>query len=211
VEVPSWMLSADDTDKRPVRSMEKPVSLNSIRVVHPINIPGQGVKDVIVKKMTRINTRKDEATGKVVFERCISGFRHAIIPLPESEPETYKDFDADTLRIDVEQKTFVPTLLRPPIPIKVIDELRNKFSVFRTRHDPEYIAAKMEEERLKEEKKKSVKEMLTPLKEANRLERKLKRAQGKGKLTQKMLLRIGQAIAEKRGLSFELKEQANVA
>ncbi len=84
------------------------------------------------------------------------------------------------------------------MPMSVIDELRNKYSKFRTRHDPEYIAAKMEEDRQKEESKKLMRQMSTPLKEINRRERKLRKAKGKGVLTRPMLERIGEVIARKR-------------
>jgi large subunit ribosomal protein L24 len=81
--------------------------------------------------------------------------------------------------------------------------LRNKYSIFRTRHDPEYIAAKMKEDEEKEEKKKLIEQMRTPLKEINRLERKMKRAKGKGKLTEEMMERIGKVIAMKRQLQLD--------
>ncbi len=106
--------------------------------------------------------------------------------------------------MEVEQKTFVPTLLRPPMPSSVIDELRNRYSVFRTRHDSEYIAKKIREEEEKEEKKMLIKKMRTPIKEINRLEKKMKKAKGKGKLTDDMLEKIGKVMAEKRQLQLQL-------
>ena len=126
------------------------------------------------------------------------------VPWPATQPKERKDFPGDTLRLEVESKTFVPTLLHPPIPGSVIDELRNKYSAFRTRHDPEYIAAKMQEDAEKEEKKKLTDQMMTPLREANRLERKLKKAKGEGKLTDAMKERIGRLIAEKRQFASEI-------
>jgi large subunit ribosomal protein L24 len=109
---------------------------------------------------------------------------------------------SDTLRMEVEEKTFVPSLLSPPMPGSVIDELRNKYSIFRTRHDPEYISAKMAEDEAAEAKKALSKTMRTPLGEINRLERKLRRAKGKGKLTDQMLERIGAVIASKKQLQL---------
>jgi large subunit ribosomal protein L24 len=128
------------------------------------------------------------------------------VPWPAKEdkpPKLKEDTPSDTHRIDVDVKTFIPTLLRPPIPRSVIDELRNKFSVFRTRHEPEYIAKKEAEEQEKLEKKKTIKAMRTPLMDAKRKERKLKKMKGKGKLTPEMLERLGKAIAEKKGLHLK--------
>ena len=90
------------------------------------------------------------------------------------------------------------------MPGSVIDELRNKYSIFRTRHDPEYIAAKMKEDEEKVKKNKLIEKMRTPLKEINRLERKMKKAKGKGKLTEDMLEKIGKVIAEKRQRQLDL-------
>lgn len=49
--------------------------------------------------------------------------------------------DADTLRYEVDAQTWTPTLLRAPLPTPVIDELRGKYSVFRTRHDEAFVKA----------------------------------------------------------------------
>lgn len=60
------------------------------------------------------------------------------------------DGEMDTSRVDVEASTFVASLGEPPMPSTVIDELRNKYSKFRTRHDPEYLRQKMLEDYQKE-------------------------------------------------------------
>lgn len=105
--------------------------------------------------------------------------------------------------MDVEAKTFVPSLLTPPMPRSVIDELRNRYSIFRTRHDPEYLEKKQKEEDEKLEKKKLAKKMRTPLNEANRKARKERKKLGKGKLTPDMLEKIGQVIAGRKNLVID--------
>lgn len=60
------------------------------------------------------------------------------------------DGEMDTSRVDIEASTFVASLKEPPMPSTVIDELRNKYSRFRTRHDPEYLREKMLEDYQKE-------------------------------------------------------------
>lgn len=59
----------------------------------------------------------------------------------KKEPGTPEDptTPSDTLRLDVDTQTWIPTLLRAPLPSVVLDELRGKYSVFRTRHEPEYL------------------------------------------------------------------------
>ncbi|KAJ5085550.1 hypothetical protein N7532_010321 [Penicillium argentinense] len=79
------------------------------------------------------------------FTRYISGI-DVEIPWPtESAPEV-KDGEYDTLRYEVDQETWVPSLDNAPFPSSVLDELRNKYSRFRTRHDPEYVKEKVMEE-----------------------------------------------------------------
>ncbi|TVY55913.1 54S ribosomal protein L40, mitochondrial [Lachnellula cervina] len=203
VEIPQYMIGPDEQDTRPIRTMEKPVSVKSVRLVYPLTDAETGItRDVIVKKVVTSGMWFDKHKGTATWSRIIPGL-DIKIPWPKKESVKNKDEPDDTLRIDVETKTFVPTLLRPPMPGSVIDELRNKFSVFRTRHEPEYIAAKEEEDRLKEERKRTSKQMRTPLKEANRLERKAKKALGKGKLTEEMLEKIGELVSQKRQLAME--------
>jgi large subunit ribosomal protein L24 len=203
VAVPKYMISAEDDDKRAVRSVEKPVPLSSVRLIFPLTDPETGVtRDVIVKKLVNSKIWHDRHLGTTRWSRMIPGL-NIKVPWPRKQPREHEEYAADTLRIDVEVRNFVPTLLTPPMPGSVIDELRNKYSVFRTRHDAEYIAAKMKEDEEKEAAKKLSEQMRTPLKEVNRRERKLRKAKGKGKLTREMLEKIGQVIAKKRQIALD--------
>ncbi|KAG4305114.1 hypothetical protein PORY_001284 [Pneumocystis oryctolagi] len=56
------------------------------------------------------------------------------INLPKDEKEheqRYKEYKNDTKAADVWEKTFIPTLYSPPIPLSIEDELRNKYSKYR--------------------------------------------------------------------------------
>lgn len=220
------LANEQEQDKRPIRSMEQPVPFSWIKLVTRLRNAETGrLEDVVCREVetTRAKYEKKQFGGvKVSFKRFITmeDGKKIFIAFPgegrknrgeksEDGPDAAKDTPADTLRLEVEQKSFVPTLLRPPMPGGVIDELRNKFSVFRTRHDPEYIAKKMEEDKEKEEKKKLIQKMRTPIKEINRLEKKMKKAKGKGKLTKEMLERIGKVIADKRQLQLGMAAKIN--
>lgn len=204
------MITPEDPDQRPVRAMETPISLTSIRLVYPLTNPETGLtRDVIVKKVISSKIWFDRRTGGHKWTRLIPGLNIAI-PWPKKTPVEHKDGPNDTLRIEVEERTFVPTMLHPPMPSSVIDELRNKFSKFRTRHDPEYIEAKLEEDRIAKEKQETSKKMRTPLNEANRKARKERKKKGKGVLTEEMLEKIGQVMVQKQkvvlqnvGITFE--------
>ena len=202
VAVPEWMQKIEKDNPSPIRTIERQVPLTSVRLVFPLTDPDTGeTRDVIVKKLINTAFFRSKDTGRTHWKRMIPGL-NLVVPWPKVQPEEKKNYDVDTLRMEVETRTFVPTLLRPPMPGSVIDELRNKFSKFRTRHDPEYIEAKMQEDRDAEARKKQSAEMRTPLKEINRKERKLRRAKGKGELTSEMLEHIGRAIARKKELAL---------
>lgn len=189
--------------------------MSAIRLVHKVESTdedGKKVKrDVIIKRLIHkdIFRRKH---GVTTWERVIPGL-NIVVPWPSGQARgsgggngkapPKEDKVADTLRIDVEKKTFIPTLFQPPMPTTIIDELRNKYSVFRTRHEPEYIAAKEAEEEQKNKKLKMAKLMRTPLNDASRRERELRKAKGKGELTPAMLEKIGRAIAAKKQLALK--------
>ncbi|KFY07475.1 hypothetical protein V491_08526, partial [Pseudogymnoascus sp. VKM F-3775] len=174
----------------------------SVKLVVPLPDPETGtVRDVIVRDI--VNSKiMFTRSGAAQYTRMIAGL-NTVIPWPKIAPKEHPDHDADTLRIDVETRTFLPTLLKPPMPSSVIDELRNRFSIFRTRHEDEYLAKKEAEEAAKEERKRSIKLMRTPLNEVNKRERTKRKALGKGELTPEMLAEIGAVIARKKGAALE--------
>lgn len=201
--MPKWMLAAEEGDVRPVRSIEKPIKLSSVKLVVPLPDAETGVvRDVIVRDIVNGNIFYDRHSGHKRWTRFIAGL-NTVIPWPKRVAVKHVDHDCDTLRMDVETRTFVPTLLKPPMPSSVIDELRNKFSIFRTRHEESYIQQKIAEEEAKEEKRRSIRLMQTPVNEINRKIRKEKKAKGKGELTPEMLAKIGEVIEQKKVAALE--------
>ncbi|KAK2749640.1 hypothetical protein FQN57_005862 [Myotisia sp. PD_48] len=143
VEFPSFALAADQ-DKRPYRPYPLPLTFDAVRLVVPLEDPVSGaIKDVVVKHAYGAPPFLDRPYGSTTpkHTRYISGL-DIEIPWPETADPEFKSHPIDTLQIEVESKTFLPSLQTYPMPSTVIDELRNKYSRFRTRHDPEYIAEK---------------------------------------------------------------------
>lgn len=179
--------------------------IQAIRLVHPIEDPQTGrLRDVLIKQLRPVSIHCDKPTGRVTWSREVPGL-NIEIPWPrnfeEQErrelEEQHEDWPCDTLRIDVEETTFVPTLLRPPMPLGIIDELRNRYSKFRTRHEPEYIEKKQAEERAKLiARGRTPPAMRTPLEELNAKIRRERRARGQPELTDAMLVRIGKIMAQ---------------
>ncbi|KAF3070999.1 putative kow motif containing protein [Daldinia childiae] len=185
-----------DDNESPVVNMELPIPISGIRLVHPIKDPATGVtRDVIINQLVHGGFLHDRVSGKRRWSRIVPGLNISI-PWPKKEEKEIKDYSCDTLRIDVEDKTFVPTLLRPPMPEAVLDELRNKYSRFRTRHDPEYIARLEAEAQAVADRSKLMDSMRTPLQEFHRAQREGKKKKGKPRLTQEMLEKIGEVMAK---------------
>jgi large subunit ribosomal protein L24 len=170
------------------------IPISAIRLVHPVRDEETGqTRDVVIRQLEPVDIYEDKPTREVLFERMVPGLRIQI-PWPPKEEEQHTDHKADTLRIKVEERTFVPTLLRPPMPDTVIDELRNRYSKFRTRHTPEYVAAKEAEEREKKERIESAAKMRLPLHEFHMKQRAERRARGQPMLTNEMLAKIGEVM-----------------
>lgn len=183
------------------------VPFQAIRLVHPLKDPATGrVRDVIINELAARNYYKDKATGRESWTRVVPGL-NIEIPWPKAFEDaerqrlegTFDDHESDTLRIDVEDRTFVPTLLRPPIPVELVDELRNRYSKFRTRHEPAYIARKEAEEAEKVARRKAISAMRTPLQELNAKVKADRRARGQPELSEDMLAKIGEVMARNRG------------
>ena len=175
-------------------SREVPLHYNDVRLVYPLPNPETGeLEDTIIANIETVNVYFDRETGNRGWKRAIAG-EGTVIPWPKYPPKELVEFDADTRQLDVDNITYKPTLLVPPIPSIVIDELRNKYSKFRRRHEPEYI----EKMWAHEEAAKGPAKIRTPLQMLNRKIRLEKKALGPPKLTEDLLERIGRVMAQNK-------------
>lgn len=180
-----------------VHPIESHIPISAVRLVHPIKDEATGVvRDVIIKELKPIRVHYDRPTRKISWTRIVPGL-NVEIPWPKPDLAKHHDYPVDTLRIDVEEKSFIPTLLRPPMPETVINELRNQYSKFRTRHTDEYIAKK-EAEAAEKVRLRNADAMLTPLQEFNRKRREERRARGQPVLDDALLEKIGEVMAKNR-------------
>lgn len=194
----------------PVQTTEALLDLASVRLVTPLADPTTGIKrDVIVNELTLTPTGQRFISNYISLD---TGKPH-YIPYPPKEKPEFKDNDVDTLRIDAAQVTWTPTLLRAPFPSGVIDELRNKYSKFRTRHEDSYIEMKeaMDEKQKRRDQEMewgggTPKEMLTPVQELNRQRRMERKGMEEDKLTEEVLAGIGEMMV-KKGKRLPPKEQ----
>lgn len=178
-----------------VQTMETYVPISAVRLVHPIHDEATNTtRDVVIRELRPQGVSYDKPTRRVSWSRVVPG-ANIEIPWPRVQPPRHTDHAFDTLRIDVEERSFVPTLLRPPIPETAIDELRGRYSKFRTRHTDEYVAQKEAEAAAKKAARRGAAEaMKTPLQEFNRRRRDERRALGQPVLSDEMLEKIGEVM-----------------
>ncbi|KAI5785691.1 hypothetical protein FPQ18DRAFT_373333 [Pyronema domesticum] len=198
------------SDVPAVQYRELPMHYDDVRLVVPTVDPvTKELRDTVVANVAMSKIFHDKILKEKRWIRYIKG-TSIEIPWPKKEEPEQFDQDCDTRIMHVENDTFVPTLLEAPIPLEIVDEIRNKFSRFRTRHEPEYVA-KVEaalgyKERLAREAIK------TPLQLLNKKLREEKKAQGKPELTSEILEQLGRAMAKNKPALLErVQAQEQVA
>ncbi|PYH82046.1 hypothetical protein BO82DRAFT_73374 [Aspergillus uvarum CBS 121591] len=144
---PEWMTDQYG-EKSPFQSVSIPLSLDDVRLVVALDDPITGqTRDVLVEHVYGGGPILERGYGVETpkHTRYIAG-EDIEIPWPKAEPPAPKDEEWDTLRMEVETPTWLPSLQFAPFPASVINELRNPYSKYRTRHDPEWVEKKMMED-----------------------------------------------------------------
>ncbi|CAF9914545.1 hypothetical protein IMSHALPRED_001938 [Imshaugia aleurites] len=222
-------LSATEAGLPLIQERRLTIPLSSIRLVHKIPDPLTGIStDKIIERLiplpdeAQASIRAEFAAGAIgqkelihrLRGRTIPGskevYKHWLeIPLPNPQHDSDdsrkrkapKPLDNDTQRFEVEARTWTPTLLRAPMPGGVIDELRNKYSRFRTRHDAGYQLALDNRARRKAEYEAWARSgggvMVTPRMEARQKEREVLKGRGEPVLERALLERIGEVMKER--------------
>lgn len=161
--VPPWARE-NDSEKIVTDSMAIPI--DDVRLICLLEENGKQYEAVAKHVhgggpfLTRLNVDTPRHT------RYISG-ENIRIPWPE-ENNAMKttDEDGDTSRKEVEYETWTPSLEAAPFESSIMDELRNKYSKYRIRHDPAWVEARKLED-LRNEFLKS-RTLLTPAGEYRR-------------------------------------------
>lgn len=131
------------------------------------------------------------------WDRVVPGL-NTVIPWPEVQVPEFETTKADTVREQVEERTFYYALLSPPMPDQVLDELRNKYSRFRTRHESWYVEQKEMEADAKKDRLEAIKSMQMPLDEFHEKQRELRDTKGEPELSEEVLEKIGEFMAKKK-------------
>lgn len=187
-----------------------PISVSSIRLVYPIRNAETGVtRDVVINELKAVppnmkseNMTLDRWEYGNKWDRLVPGI-NVVIPWPEVAAPEHEAKAADTVREQVEERTFYYGLLAPPMPRQVIDELRNKYSRFRTRHEPWYLRQKEMEGQLERSRREAAKSMQTPLDEFHEKQRAIRDARGEPELTDEMLEKLGRIMADRKAVALD--------
>ena len=210
VILPEWMTAEDKHDST-MQAFARSIPLEYLRLVYPLPDPETGVpRDVVVDRLYCVGRNYDKVTKEWDNgNRVISG-TDTIIPWPELDEPVPETHDDDTTASAVSEITFQPPLIYAPFPVSIIDELRNKYSKFRTRHEPEYIEQKELEFEKIDKRKELINTVRTPLRELQDVRRAQKEA-AQTELTDEQLAKIGEVMAAEmakaEGAVRQLKEQ----
>jgi large subunit ribosomal protein L24 len=190
----------ENKDNRAIVQQSLPVPWDDVRLVYPLRDQQTGhFEDVVVDKvMLRGTGWIQHPTGRREYRkglRFLPGVNTALEWPKTEEPETAEGFDDDTLRLSVDEVTHSPYLLQPPMPPSVIDELRNKYSIFRSRHEESFIAAKNAQDVAAKRRDNLSRLVSTPLAELKEQQRQ-KRLEDPPRLTGEQLAGIGKVMAE---------------
>ena len=187
-----------------------PISVGAIRLVYPITNPSTGItKDSIINQLKSIpaNMQSENMTFErweygQKWDRVVPGI-NVVIPWPEVKVPSFETYDVDTARDLVEERTFYNNLLSPPMPPQILDQVRGKYSRFRTRHEPWYIAKKEFEANEKKRDHHMLKTMQTPAEELGAANKTKKALAGEPELSEEMLEKLGQIIAQTKATTLE--------
>ena len=122
--------------------------MDDIRHVIALDDPSSGTtRDHIIKHAFAAGPYIERPSWSKLprFSRYVSGM-NTEIPWPKEEEPQVETGKWDTLLEEVDQPSWIPSLFDSPFPSSVLDELRGKYSRFRTRHEPEYVRQKVLEE-----------------------------------------------------------------
>ena len=131
-------------------SLELPVPLADVRLIHRHTDPETGKDRDVVVKLLRGGApyiTQDPNSPLPRHTRYIAG-EDIRVPWPEVEIPTYQAFKGDTTRYDVESQTWTPTIYDAPVPAAAWEDLiqDQKYQRDRRYHDDEYVRMKVLED-----------------------------------------------------------------
>jgi hypothetical protein len=128
----------------PTETHELPIPFDHIRLVYK---PAGSPKDVIVRAIETGEPRYYRVNGAKTpdYTRYVAG-TNEVIPWPEERSHHGERELGDTVRLLVDEETYIPEVLNPPFPHSVANEIISKYSHKRMLHQNEWVAKKIVED-----------------------------------------------------------------
>lgn len=134
--------------------MNRPIPIDDVRLVfrHKEKDPATGRvirdRDVLVHSIQGDGPYLQREPGSPLprHTRYIAG-SNTEIPWPEVEIHHMGAFPGDTRRLELERRTYTPSVQHDPLPhSSILDELRPKYRIDRMGHEYDYVARKIVED-----------------------------------------------------------------
>lgn len=147
IQVPSWAQQTGQARSKYITS-ELPFQFDDVRLVYRMSDESTGIdRDVIIRHLRGGAPYFQREYGSNIprHTRYIAG-EEIEIPWPNPEIAELSREEADTTRQQVEEMSFMPSVIESPLPSGAIDEIRSKYSKGRVWHDTGYVAQKVIED-----------------------------------------------------------------
>ncbi|KEF56103.1 uncharacterized protein A1O9_07684 [Exophiala aquamarina CBS 119918] len=140
--------------QRPFQPFDRPIPIDDVRVVfrHTESDPITGRvirdRDVLVESIEGRGPYFERDNGSPLprHTRYVAGSKTEI-PWPSVESVQFTHFPGDTRRLELEKRTYTPSVHENPLPHpSIIDELRPKYQNDRMAHEYDYVAKKIVED-----------------------------------------------------------------
>jgi large subunit ribosomal protein L24 len=181
-----------------------PIPIWDVRLVVPLQDAFTGaVKDTVVEHLRGGEpfTEPPHGSSTPKHTRYISGPDEIEIPWPKPETMAFKAEAVDTLRIETDEVSFLPSIYNVPLPESAVSEIRSKDSRLRQVQSQEYIQKQMKVDAKRHWKRGG--KMLSPRQEYWEQKARQKQAQGAPELTPETL----KMIRDMQATSFGRKEE----
>jgi len=140
--------------ERPIMPFNKPIPIDDVRVVfrHKETDPVTGRlirdRDVLVDTIEGRGPylERDDGSPLPRHTRYVADSKIEV-PWPSVEPVQFAHYPGDTRRLELEKRTYTPSVRVDPLPHpSIIDQLRPKYRIDRLSHDYDYVARKIVED-----------------------------------------------------------------
>lgn len=164
----------------PYQSFPLPIRIQDVRLVVPLQDAVTGtVKDTVIEHLRggRPFIEPPHGSNTPKHTRYINGPDEIEIPWPKDKIPEFKTEAVDTLRMHVDDRSFLPSIYNVPLPESAVGEIRTKDSKIKQVQSQEYVQKQMRVDAKRHWKRGG--RMVSPQQEFWEYKAKQEQAQGK--------------------------------